>query len=870
MKVIINPYHKSVTIDGVEVVQKFINFPDVLNHLASISCDYDRDSQTITDVQDVHRYVSHVIEKQYYYKHLPEFVDWFYAEQQAQLDNAISVEQQIVAANTAVQNAATSAEKAKLEAEEAKKTNQNTQQVVDNAVAKLTQAGSTLPVKSNGTDIARTLGERFADIVNVKDFGAVGDGVTDDTSAIQAAMDAGVESLLMPDRYAISRPLTLSKSKKVFGSPELITPSGLVFEDPLLTITAPDVYIEKLTIRSDAICQCVGVHVLGVNCNIGYLGTENIVRPLSFGEDSLEGNYTYTDLNATLGGYNFKNYIRGIKGNHAKNVRIGSGVMSGRATAFMSPGYNGILLEYCCDWRFDTQVIEDAAEHAIRFSGYSHDITFTGVLIKRCGGSGIKVNSGRTADDLYPCKNITFGDVIIVDCGDTSGITEPNRPAEAVRLSYCQGVTISSLSVLAEKLEVACDRALCFACIKDVLVGASNVTSYAGTLIAFRDAEQDYDTSIDASSLFCEDVYIGPVVFNSSKATSNYSIACNGLVSSLNNITLNLVCAELTNGLFYAEAFTGTAENLRLCGYIGNLSTVSTGIAVPWFYDLATNVGRVFCPISTSIPTNKIAGTKAYANTAIGELALLLTQLSATAGQNVFGPAIGFTVPSSQGRLGAVISSRQTGDKSFQTGLSFGVGKSALSSNVMQRFVDIRHDGGLIPGESGVQPLGGASNLWSQLFASTATINTSDAREKVNLTNPDEALMRAWGKVNFKSFQFVDAVEKKGEDARNHFGVVAQQVAEAFASEGLDASRYALFCYDKWEAWEERRVVIDKEAILDAEGNELEPERTHIEIVHHPAGDRYGIRYSEALALECAYQRWKLEKLEEKLAKLEV
>ena len=29
-----------------------------------------------------------------------------------------------------------------------------------------------------------------------------------------------------------------------------------------------------------------------------------------------------------------------------------------------------------------------------------------------------------------------------------------------------------------------------------------------------------------------------------------------------------------------------------------------------------------------------------------------------------------------------------------------------------------------------------------------------------------------------------------------------------------------------------------------------------------PAGDRYGIRYEEALALEAAYQRWRMDKLE--------
>jgi hypothetical protein len=79
-------------------------------------------------------------------------------------------------------------------------------------------------VKSTGSTTARSLANRFADVVNVKDFGAVGDGVADDTAAISLALAAGQQIVFPHGDYLITTNITVGAGKAlVFNTGASVT-----------------------------------------------------------------------------------------------------------------------------------------------------------------------------------------------------------------------------------------------------------------------------------------------------------------------------------------------------------------------------------------------------------------------------------------------------------------------------------------------------------------------------------------------------------------------------------------------------------------------------------------------------------------------
>jgi len=117
--------------------------------------------------------------------------------------------------------------------------------------------------------------------------------------------------------------------------------------------------------------------------------------------------------------------------------------------------------------------------------------------------------------------------------------------------------------------------------------------------------------------------------------------------------------------------------------------------------------------------------------------------------------------------------------------------------------------------------LGGPSARFDDIYATNGTIQTSDRNEKQDIEALSDAEQRAAvaAKGLLRKFRWISSVEAKGDDARIHFGIIAQDLQDAFTAEGLDAGRYAMFISSTW---------------TDEETGE---ERT-----------RLGVRYSELLA----------------------
>ena len=151
--------------------------------------------------------------------------------------------------------------------------------------------------------------------------------------------------------------------------------------------------------------------------------------------------------------------------------------------------------------------------------------------------------------------------------------------------------------------------------------------------------------------------------------------------------------------------------------------------------------------------------------------------------------------------------------------------------------------------------LGNSNARFDDIFATNSTIQTSDRNEKQDIEELTDAEQRVAvaAKGLMRKFRWKSAVAEKGDNARTHFGIIAQDLQAAFEAEGLNAGDYAIFTSNTW--WETSTEVPAVEA---DEENGIEARDAYTRVDTYETEDeapegatqrtRLGVRYSELLA----------------------
>ena len=831
-----------------------------------------------------------------------------------------------------------------------------------------------------GSDTPRNLAERFGDVVNVKDFGAVGDGVTDDTISINAALKhagdsgGGVVSLVQGENYLITSKLLSFDRVQLDGHGATIishVPSGFIFEahgslgdevrisekpvssasdkskTVIKTVISHDFSIgDRIIIQAarDALAEDSGKYRTGTptgsteTCQWAEVLTVNkIVSPAEFEctgtliypyylperEDGVDVSAQPTQRQYTT--VRKADFLHGVE---VKNITFE--VYGG------TQGYDNTLLFDLCEGAVAENVTivkcgEDSHGRGIEFCNcfaskavrctidasqvfhenvnvtHTYDNHFTFASCWYCSAEYVtSLHSGQNFDATYsiptaptgvrcPCIGIEVAGAVCHGSTDNAGTNHSGAWGCSYRncrfTQYAIGMLVRSPYTVVDGCsfygDVSTGETGTFAIqlseptingcaiTNNIFHGSRGIRLYPFTARSEIPKSRHLGILISGNSFFDTDygVYFDDVPDeyayeggDSSAAYTDYACGVLG-IDIRGNLFSNTKGRVIRIGLFCnGVTFCGnTIKDFEPDTPLFGVNTLHTYFYATDNIVLGTSnaMMTVFAELSEDDPRNAkldpnylthdmFTGNR-YQNmeVPVSSLATGQTGTNNSFIDTIYGAKKGLYIR-----------------RAYEIGPSVSVARFKLGVGQESTFDFAQHQ--FATTADNALSLGSGIYRWKQVYAATDSINTSDAREKQDVAEYPDAVLDAWGEVELRQFLFRDAVEKKGEAARIHAGVVTQQVMEVFEKHGLDATRYGLLCYDKWEDEYEDVEVVDEPAVLDSEGNEVAPARTHAEKrLVTAAGDRYGIRYSEALCLEAAYQRRRAERLEASVSGLE-
>ena len=154
------------------------------------------------------------------------------------------------------------------------------------------------------------------------------------------------------------------------------------------------------------------------------------------------------------------------------------------------------------------------------------------------------------------------------------------------------------------------------------------------------------------------------------------------------------------------------------------------------------------------------------------------------------------------GTDGNILTCKKDGTSVFKIGFGGGAGFiDGASGDVGLKFEGLH----IRPRDNGADvdntvDLGNASFRFNDARITNGVTTGSDQNEKQNIESLTAKELKVANKLSalFKTYKWKDAVAEKGDKARTHTGIIAQDIQSAFSAEGLDASNYGMFMSDTW------------------------------------------------------------------------
>ena len=588
--------------------------------------------------------------------------------------------------------------------------------------------------------VVTNVGDKLAEIVSVTDFGATGDGTTDDTAAIQAALNTTATGIYFPEgTYRINNPtnsstpvLTSSISDRILYGPGVITATSQV----------------KVALRITGANTTVSLHIDGNNF-IGYAIEVAAQNP------TITGCYIH-DLNGFTdwGGIAVRLDFDGldttalVSNNVIKNLQgVGDGSPGGGV------GQQRAVL---------VQTDQDCTKQ-IFITGNHIDI------VEGEEGDAIVIQGGTTANTKKVPAIIS-----------NNVVKAWNR--RAIKIA-ANGVTVAN-NYLTNPLGAP------VASLQRV-IDATSASNFVVTGNILKECKYQLQIAVVLSASQSGNEII----------ISNNIIEGTGTTDSSGLIVLKTFGADVTiqnNTINWPDHTTRAIEVTDTDRVYVFSNIIDVGTTSWYLFTSSTNVRL------NNNTNKDGGNLQSYFDGGTGDLFVNLTAGSQNlvlynSTQNLVSTDPISKISCRQNDTGTPTTTASirfiSEGTAGQTAIALFTGTTAAPDTEKVR---VTNSGIFRPATDNTQALGFTSFRWSDVYAGNPTIITSDGNEKQQIRTllESEKAVAVKLKSLIRAFKFNNAVETKKENARIHIGVIAQDVKTAFESEGLDAHHYGMFCAD--------------------------------------------------------------------------